>query len=232
MKFIMLLKTALAACAMLLMPWQSHAEDQAAQIAALLPSLEKNAELRAAYEACPADIYRSHATLFSFLGVAEGPDMDTCAADLKLCRDSCVQGKNAEACHSLARVLQDHGAPAADKHHEPLFALACAIGKPSGCTNRGGGIRNGGYTTDPSKKWSEAARGLCLLRTFSIACEADDAWGCAMQGQALFLGEGGPEDWAGANAGFEKSCELKPDFESCEFAKSYLADMKALSAPQ
>ena len=97
--------------------------------------------------------------------------MEACAADLKFCHDCCVQGKNAEACFSLARVLQDHGAPASDRHYEPLFALACAIGKPGGCTNRGGGIRNGGYTADPSKSWSEAARRTCLRRTFKIACD-------------------------------------------------------------
>ncbi len=126
---------------------------------------------------------------------------------------------NGQACFSLARVLQEHGAPAFDRHYEPLFALACAIGKPGGCTNRGGGIRNGGYAADPSKSWSEAEKATCLRRTFKIACENEDAWGCAMYGQSLFTGEGGAQDDAAAAAAFEKSCAINPDFDSCEFAQ-------------
>jgi hypothetical protein len=216
-----------AAAAMLV-----HASDEATQISALLPALEKNQELPAVYEVCPADIYKSKMTLFSLLRTDEWPDLDACEADLKYCHDACVHGKNGEACFSLARLLQDNGAPAADRHYEPLFALACAIGKPAGCTNRGGGIRNGGYENDPSGKWTEEARGLCLRRSFKTACDGDDAWGCAMHGQALFLGEGGPEDWGLAKAAFEKTCTLDPDFDSCGFAKSYMEDMKALGAPQ
>ena len=136
---------------MLLLPWPAGAQDVSAQIGSILPALEKSAELRSAHEACPADIFKSKSTLFSLLGTDEWPDRDACEADLAYCRDACVHGKNGEACFNLARVLQDHGSPAADRHYEPLFTLACAMGKPSGCTNRGGGMRNGDYQSDPSQ---------------------------------------------------------------------------------
>lgn len=228
---IVFLLSALA-LATLLSAAPSRAEDQSARIAALLPPLESNAGLLEDYSACPADIFKRRATLFSFFGTDEWPDLDGCAADIKLCHDACVQGENGQACFSLARVLQEHGAPAADRHYEPLFALACAIGKSGACTNRGGGIRNGGYAADPSKNWSEEEKATCLRRTFKMTCDKGDAWGCAMYGQSLFLGEGGAQDDVAATAAFEKSCVLDPDFASCEFSQSYLNDMKALAAPQ
>ena len=228
MRFSPVLKLALFAC----VAASAHAGDHTAEIAALLPLLEKNTELRSAYEACPADIYRTKATLFSLLGTTDGPDLFTCAADLKFCHDSCVQGKNGDACFSLARVLQGLSEPAADRHYEPLFALACAIGKPSGCTNRGGGMRNGGYTEDPSGKWSEEARGLCLRRTFKAGCDGGDAWGCAMYGQSLFLGEGGAADWAAARRRLGNPARSIRISTAANFRKSYLSDMKALDAQQ
>ena len=54
--------TALAACAMLLLPWPAGTqEDQAAQIAdPFLPALgERTQSCAAAHEACPADIFKS-----------------------------------------------------------------------------------------------------------------------------------------------------------------------------
>lgn len=224
--------SALAACVLLLLSWPAGAQELSAQIASLLPALEKNAELRTAYNACPADIHKSKATLFSLLGTVEWPDFDACGADLKHCHDACAHGQNGEACFNLARVLQEHGAPAADRHFEPLFAMACAAGKAAGCTNRGAGMRNGDYPNEPAKKWKKAERELCQRRTFKAACDGEDAWGCAMYGQSLFLGEGGEDDWEGAKAAFSDACEMGPDADSCEFAASYLNDIKSLEAPR
>lgn len=220
------------AAALIVLPVLAAAADETAQLDGVLALIERNQMLLRTRETCPADLYRSQATLFSLLQTTNGPDMSTCRSDLKFCHDSCVFGKNDTACFSLARALQEYGAPAADKHYEPLFALACAIGRPSGCTNRAAGIRNGGYANEPFAAFSDEARGLCLRRSFKIACEGDDAWGCAMYGQSLYDGEGGEEDIAAAASAFKKSCAFDEEAPSCEFSKQFLDAMTQALNPK
>ena len=206
-------------------------EEPVAALTPILRSIEADTLLSRLYRTCPADTYRKEATLFSLLGTEDGMDIETCSADLKFCFDKCISGKSGGACFSLARTLQDHGAPAMDQHYEPLFALACAIGKSSGCTNRAAGMRNGGYEKDPSGDWEAAAAEFCQRRTFKIACDGSDAWGCAMYGQSLYFAEGGPADLNGAKQAFSNSCAIREESEACEFAKEYMEQIRLGGSP-
>jgi hypothetical protein len=174
------------------------------------------------FPACPADYFAKAATLFDALGDREGSPEDYCAQSPSACLIECVQGKNSESCFSLARAIQDHAEPAAPLQVERLFAFSCAAGKPSACTNRGGGMRNGQYDGDPSGSWAEEKLNGCLMRTFRLSCDKEDSWGCAMLGQAWLTGEGAQANSENANAAFKRACDLAPDFASCEFANSML----------
>lgn len=201
-----------------------------AELRKVLSKMPDEPALAEFFPACPADYFGKSATLFDALGDREGTSEDICSKQPTLCLTECIQGKNSDTCFSLARVIQDSGEPQGPINTERLFAFSCAAGKPAACTNRGGGMRNGRYDGDPSLAWPQEKLNGCLKRTFQLSCGKDDAWGCAMYGQSLFLGEGGSDDWPAAKAAFEKACIMDPDFASCEFATSYLNEIKALEA--
>ncbi len=212
-------------CVFLALPAKAQEENASgnpAAVSEVLPLIRGNADLQRNYQACPADVFRKETSLFSMFWTDGGMSAQACGADVKQCYESCALGKSGESCFRLALILETGSEAAANTDWDPLFNYSCALGRPSGCTNRAAGIRNGGYQHDLSEKWSEESRSLCLRRSFQIACKNDDAWGCAMYGQSLQLGEGGGADPSAAAAAFEKSCALDPDFPSCEFSKLHL----------
>jgi hypothetical protein len=188
----------------------------------VLEKMPTESALTEFFAACPGDYFGKSATLFDALGDREGISEEICARQPSMCLTECLLGKNSDTCFSLARALQDLEETTASINAERLFAFSCAAGKPSACTNRGAGMRNGRYEGDPSLDWPEEKRNGCLMRTFQLSCDKEDSWGCAMLGQAWAQGEGAEFDDEKANTAFKRTCELAPDFASCEFAKSMM----------
>ena len=146
-----------------------------------------------------------------------------CGADPQKCLADCLEFSNGSACFALAAIVQ-----AGDLDPmvgENLCQMACSSGDVAGCVNRAAGLRNTTYPNDPYPKRPAAAREACQYKSFSIGCEANDPWGCAMRGQARALGEGVPANAAAARRDYATSCKISPDFAACTFAKRALAEM-------
>lgn len=182
--------------------------------------------------ACPADIqgtWRSRPGLFPRR--ARAVTVEACAADLRRCGESCLEGSG-EACTWTAFILeaQDEALTEAARHS---YAMGCALGDPSGCTNRGANIRNAPQPYDPLSLLPVSRNAACLYTTFSAACAGDDAWGCAMSGQTYALGEGVAQDRETAARLYRLACTVsgeRPDDEAamapCRFARGRLAALE------
>jgi hypothetical protein len=181
------------------------------------PSVMRN------YSVCPANVFgrvRGGAPV-------EGLTEAVCTSEPSRCWTLCTEGRNGTACFRLARVFQEHG-PKNDPRSQILFAMACARGMASGCTNRAAGVRNAEYDDDPLRKLGKAKREACTARSFYIACERKDSWGCFMYGQAAQNGEGIPRDVALARRSYAKACAATGgrDFAGCTRANEALQDLK------
>ena len=139
----------------------------------------------------------------------------------ELCLEQCRKFDDPQACLNLALALQTREPEAPAKFVQSLFAQACALAEEGGCTNRGAGIRNGGYEDDPFARRTPREARACQFRTFDFACSKDDAWGCAMLGQAYAAGEGVAKDRNKANIAFSRACAQDPKFAACDFAKEH-----------
>ncbi|MGL4494435.1 MAG: tetratricopeptide repeat protein [Beijerinckiaceae bacterium] len=166
----------------------------------------------ALYRACPADVHRKSAGPTAAIFASQS----FCTANPAACYEACIQLNSHEHCFNLARVIQDAD-DAPQRYAQMLFTAACAAGKGSGCTNRAAGMRNGRYEDDPFN--ADATKAVCMRRSFTIACAAPDAWGCAMLGQAWQNGEGGPKSRAKARVAYSKACAIDPNFAACDFAR-------------
>jgi hypothetical protein len=191
-----------------------------AELRKVLEKMPGEPALNEYFPQCPGDYFGKSATLFDALGDREGTPEPVCAKQPSSCLNECLLGKNSDTCFSLARVIQNSDEPAGPINAERLFAFSCAAGKPSACTNRAAGMRNGRYEGDPSLDWPEEKLNGCLMRTFQLSCDKEDSWGCAMLGQAFLYGEGGAENMPKAKAAFDRTCDLAPGFASCEFVQS------------
>jgi len=192
---------------------------------AIFEKLKSDAALQSLWADCPADIYRKEAAFWSGAIDNREVELEQCEADPQACYSECFQARNENACFELGRAFQDNMETKFSRYWEALFARACATGQGGGCTNRAAGIRNGLYEDDPFTSKSELVRNACLFRTFELTCREGDAWGCTMHGQSYQYGEGVAQDRAKAEAAYRKSCEIDPDFASCEFAKGQLEAM-------
>ncbi|MBL8587372.1 MAG: SEL1-like repeat protein [Methylobacteriaceae bacterium] len=166
------------------------------------------------YAACPVDLPRKRAPK---LPIDDDPSAESCGGAPLGCFEACKAGSGAH-CFHLARAYQVDKS-LAPRIWEQLFAAACGAGYAAGCTNRAAGIRNGGYADDPFRRRSAAARQSCELRSFARACAGEDAWGCAMLGQAYRYGEGAPRSRTKARRAYARACSLAPDSEPCDFAQ-------------
>jgi TPR repeat protein len=108
-----------------------------------------------------------------------------------------------------------------------LFASACALGEAAGCTNRAAHLRNDMDEGDPLQRLSADQLASCHHRSFKIACDKNDAWGCAMLGQSHRYGEGVRRNMGAARRSYRKACDLAPDFAACGFARADLEEMKS-----
>lgn len=185
--------------------------------------LDGDPQFAGRYAACPGDVFATERPFFGDLG--KDIRVETCEADPLRCHTACMPGQSAHACMGLARAMQDNEPETDARHYEGLFTQACALGEGSGCTNRGGGIRNAFYPDDPFRDADATVRDGCLFRSFTAACGDRDAWGCAMLGQAYQYGEGTPASKETALLYFRLSCEINPDFAACRFAEDHIDDM-------
>ncbi len=184
----------------------------------LVRKLAADADIKTFYKICPADVAGTRASRRTV--VDKSLTAEFCLAKPEVCLDQCRGQKSAEACFELGLALQRGEYAIPPRLAEGFFALACAMGSAGGCTNRGGGLRNGGYDDDPFRGRPAAARN-CEYRTFRYSCRHGDAWGCAMFGQALLKGEGVAKNVAQARMAFDKACGIDPKFAACDFAKGF-----------
>ena len=196
----------------------ADAAEQGAASAAVAPivaRVEADRGLQRFYRMCPADVAGKLSTLFASLAPSNRRD---CSADPEACYRACAE-HDGKACFDLAQALEDARPPVDYRVIKPLFAVACALGDASGCTNRASALRNVDGD-DPLDHAAESAD-ACEFRSFKYACAHDDAWGCAMLGQAALNGEGVARDPAMAQRSFAASCLIEPESDACRFAKKH-----------
>ncbi|MDE3175460.1 MAG: sel1 repeat family protein [Pseudomonadota bacterium] len=169
--------------------------------------------LASLFAVCPADVAGRRAARKTAVAAAATPD---CERDPVACHERCA-ARDGDACLSLAQTLEAER-PALPTHYwKSVYTAACELGEASGCTNRASALRNLD-DADPLDSAAEPAAN-CEYRSFRYACAHEDAWGCAMLGQALMNGEGVAADASQAKAMVRKTCAIAPDFEACEFAR-------------
>ncbi len=191
-------------------------------LAALLKPLDQNRQLARLYRQCPGGLFKPEPSRSPRLHRQAARLNDACEGQESACFRACVQEGNGAACLDLAYIAQRKRALVAPRYAQVLFTLACANGVGAGCTNRAAGIRNGGYADDPIGTGPDGASERCQHRSFKIACEQRDPWGCAMLGQSYRLGEGTAENPIAARSAYQQSCKLSPDFEACSFSREGL----------
>lgn len=171
---------------------------------------------------CPADAYAAKEVSYWPRALAKGDaTLEHCQDRPGQCFGLCRTLRSHDHCFALARAFQVNESVVAPRYAQMLFSYACGLGRGSGCTNRTAGIRNTAYPGDPFLDTPLATNEACEFRSFTIACQLDDAWGCAMLGEAYQLGEGTRRDYVAAQRWFGKSCRLAPGFEACTFAKGF-----------
>lgn len=101
----------------------------------------------------------------------EGGNLDACALD-------CKEGIG-PACTHVGNLLEE-------KRQKPqanvVYARACVLGEPTGCSNYGAAI----FAKEGDVRGSET----CAVQLFDVACTAHDSWGCGMLGHAIATGRG------------------------------------------
>lgn len=199
-----------------------NAEEARAAIA----EMDRDQTLLARYQACPADVFRKDATLGALL-LGDNADVTAthCAKHPRECYTACATKRSGEHCYRLALALQKQEKTVQPRYAQMMFQMACALGEASGCTNRASHLRNAASEGDPLTSLEPQAQETCQFRSFSVACEKDDPWGCTMLGQAYKNGEGVRKSFAAARRSYKKSCRLNPDFVACEYARSALNEI-------
>lgn len=224
------IRAALAACAIFFAAGaaaqdktESFNADEARAVAA---ALDRDQNMLATYQACPADVFRKEASLGALLlGDDAEVTAEHCARRPSECLSACATRRSGEHCFRLALAFQNNEATIQPRYAQIMFQMACALGKASGCTNRAAHLRNAAGESDPLTALDKSAQEKCQFRSFKLACEKDDPWGCAMLGQAYRNGEGASESGALARRYYKKSCSLNPDFAACAFSRGAMRDM-------
>lgn len=178
---------ALAACTLLAAtgvgPQPARAGFDAAGARSVAATINRDRRLSHMLRQCPADMFGKRRRAASVTR-ASATAKASCEDSPGACFRACIQAADGEACLRLAHTFQSHDEVVRPIYAQTLFTLACASGEGSGCTNRGAGIRNRDYPGDLFKQKPERVQESCQYRSFRIACEQDDAWGCAMLGQS------------------------------------------------
>jgi len=157
----------------------------------VINALQQKPEWLFTGEACPGDVMPEFETEIKFLteGCADNPDE---------CLKKCETG-DGNACYSLALLLEEkHGLQ--QKETPPLYLRSCKLGIVSGCTNYAASKTNFDSMDAPTT--------ACVANSFEKACAKDDAWGCNMYGQLLYLGLGRKQDTNKALETLQKACNV------------------------
>jgi len=179
-------------------------------IEAALAKIETSPHILSLLNQCPAKYYAS-----AGMRNTEFNDyQDLCREKPGKCLRKC-ENRKASYCQSLAYVIQ-RDIPEPEHYSDALFAHSCALGIPSGCTNRAAGISH-------DEEIHSFDIPDCLVNSYKITCEDGDAWGCTMYGLEL-LEQESPKTKAARKA-LNKSCRIAPEFEACQRAKSLLAEL-------
>lgn len=200
-------------------------DDSQREWRAVARELAGDAAVSLDYATCVGAVAGSRADRPSAISGALSTDL--CLAKPRLCLDLCRRHGDAKACAHFGWAAQKGEPTIPPRIGAAFFARACLLGYAAGCTNRASGIRNGDYADDPFRNAGLYAR-VCEFKAFRFACAHNDAWGCAMLGQAYGNGEGVHVDKTAALAAYKKTCDLAPAFVACETAKS---NIETLSAP-
>lgn len=206
------------------------------QFPELFKEIEGSAEAQSAHRSCPADVFDKARPFWrrwwdTYVGDTD-LSLETCGDDPANCAFMCLTLRGADACFTTARLIQDNAERKDQTHAQTLFAYACALGYPAGCTNRAAGVKNGAYEGDPFPDPENRETATCLFRSFKTACEREDAWGCAMHGMSLQYGEGVSADRDAARKAYDKSCEINPAFDACETARDQVKEMDGPAEPE
>lgn len=193
---------------------------------AVVAAMDAEPRVAAVWAMCPADAYDRFAPFYARWVKPSSEAPDICARTPDACYRRCVDGGDSGACFGLGRAFQLRPDEIDNRYAEMLYAMACANGMGSGCTNRASGLRNAPVDGEPLLSLPAKMRDNCEYRSFHIGCVQGDAWSCSMEGQAYELGEGIPTDAAQARALLERSCGISPDFVACTFAKDRMRAMK------
>ncbi len=204
---------------------KTRQNDPKQELHALRKTVQKIAEdsrFSTYYKSCPAadfgKIKVSFLSTFYILMRIDEIDID-CQFASEVCALQCTSG-DSKACERLARALESAEDKIGKVPSRKAYALACATGSSSGCTNRGASIRYAPISGDPMSKLPDNEKYACVFSLFSTACASYDAWGCTMLGQAYMEGEGTLVDLVLAHKHFRTSCELYPEGDPCDYAKS------------
>lgn len=195
-------------------------------VRATVKSMDKYPSFEKYLNICPADHFGSEKSrLLDFINnmvMDNEIDQNTCKLMPELCLMMCKDGES-EGCLSLAQALES------DEDNEGVgalpgrkaYAMACAAGDPSGCTNRGGGMINYPIDGDAMSKLPDDKKHQCTFKLFSVACTNKDAWGCAMLSRAYALGEGTEVNKDAVKTSIESACSEDPEDGACNHAKGY-----------
>ncbi|GJL94200.1 MAG: hypothetical protein DHS20C05_06050 [Hyphococcus sp.] len=187
----------------------SNAED-GRSLETTLAKIEASSSLTERLPLCPAKYYGKAGSRNRQYTSYEEECTDHPGKCLRLCENGF-----GSYCHSLAYIVQEQFEKP-DAYSHALFAASCAIGIPSGCTNRAAGMSpddKHDYKFDLSD---------CLIQSYKLSCDDNEAWGCTMHGFELL--EANENNLLQARASFNKACAIDPDFEACTAAKSLLGE--------
>ncbi|NOX94516.1 MAG: hypothetical protein GXP04_05295 [Alphaproteobacteria bacterium] len=170
----------------------------------VLAKIDEENTLLVRLDKCPADYYQSTRKISH----EYFENADRCLKSPDRCLKKCL-AKSADHCQDLGLALQQQK-NIAEHYADQLFAASCAMGNPSGCTNRTSRMS----LATPDRK--ENAQ--CIMRSYNTSCQADDPWGCTMYGAEIHRqGTGQQKEM---DAAFNKACDLDVDFEACTHAKT------------
>ncbi|MEM8853772.1 MAG: hypothetical protein AAGD34_08730 [Pseudomonadota bacterium] len=204
--------------------WADNTQDLAPHVATVM----NNETIASFYNQCPADIFEDRANLMTLaLGTTTEDRHTECSKDLGDCIDRCITNSAPGYCFYGARILQIAEDEIGTESSDRLFAFACAVGSAAGCTNRAAATRSGRAVNDDLRALPKAERERCTTRSFILACDKLDPWGCTMAGESHADGIGTPKDLPAAQAAFEKACGLShEEFAACRSAR-WMADFYA-----
>jgi len=184
----------------------AHAELDENQVRSVVKQLETDVEINHSHSICPGEHYGDAQGLLYGWGWRKPLARNMCRNDLPNCLKACQDGSG-RACWVLATIMATSEIKGADEAGDKLHAHACHAGYHSGCTNRGGGIRDFLIKdTDPLTRWTTQQRQACSFKMFQRGCNLKQGgWGCVMLGDAYSAGDGTPVSPRLAMRSYEKA---------------------------